>query len=129
MSDKLHRGRKGGREGGREGGTANQHFTVYKVEILLVNSQTTVTKKLRVSWIFRVEIHRAAFNELRSAPTFTTSLHFLDWSGLAGMERVSWPAMASRPVEGSVEGSVLFVSQMVMNDQVKKRLNCLNASV
>ena len=37
MSDTL------GTEGGRKGG--NQHFSVYKVEILLVNSQTTVTKK------------------------------------------------------------------------------------
>ena len=42
-----------GREGGSTALTANQHFTVSKVEILLVNSQTTVTKKLRVLWIYK----------------------------------------------------------------------------
>lgn len=37
---------------------SNQQFSVYKVEILLVSSQTTVTKKLRNLWIFKVEIER-----------------------------------------------------------------------
>ena len=41
------------------------------------------------------------------------------------MVKISWPTMWRR----AVEGSVLFVRQMVMNYQVKKRLNCLNASV
>ena len=128
---------EGGREGGRE---PSLHWVVTNLSLCIKwkyfwstvkpLSQTTVTKKLRVLCGF-LELR------LRQSRLISSSLHlllrsfllmdwtgleWLDWSGLA--RKVSRPAMAS----GAVEGSVLFVSQMVMNYQVKKRLNCLNAS-
>ena len=98
---------------------------VYQLEILLVNCQTTVTKKLGGLWTFRVEIHRA---EPRGNCTCLIGailpLRAVRFSGNDQFKSESHGQSAR-----AVEGSVLFVSQMVMNYQVKKRLNCLNASV
>ena len=131
---RTYRGREGGREPSLHWVVTNLSLCIkwkYFWSTVKPLSQTTVTKKLRVLCGF-LELR------LRQSRLISSSLHlllrsfllmdwtgleWLDWSGLA--RKVSRPAMAS----GAVEGSVLFVSQMVMNYQVKKRLNCLNASV
>ena len=91
------------------------------MEILLVNSPTTVTKKLGGLWIFRVEIHRVCLRKLHCliGAILPSPLLMIESEGFMAS---LWGSQAS-------QASVLFVSQMVMNYQVKKRLNCLNASV
>ena len=98
---------------------------VYQLEILLVNCQTTVTKKLGGLWTFRVEIHRA--EPTGNCTCLIGAILPLRAVRFCGNDQ--FKSESHGQSARAVEGSVLFVSQMVMNYQVKKRLNCLNASV